>query len=117
MSNTTNQIKALVQRFVSLQPVVRMKVTKKLLEVYSSEQASRAAKPSGESVSPLLRKSFLEQFWDEVENAHGDHPSAINPFTEERRSKAREVGGVSSTKEQGGYLPWHIRSSDLFALL
>jgi hypothetical protein len=117
MRSSTNQIKALVQRFVSLQPAVRMKVTKRLLELYSSEQASRAAKPSGGSVSPLLRKSFLEQFWDEVEHAHGDCPSTVNPFTEERRLKAREVGGAPSTKEQGGYFPWHIRPSDLFALL
>ncbi|HEX8920080.1 MAG TPA: hypothetical protein VF766_01300 [Pyrinomonadaceae bacterium] len=117
MSSSTNQIKNLVQRFVSLQPAVRMKLTKKLLELYNSEQASRETKPSDTSVSPLLRKSFLEQFWDEVENAHGDRPSAVNPFTQERRSKAREVGGASSTNKQGGYLPWHIRPSDLFALL
>lgn len=113
----TNQIKNLVQRFVSLEPAVRMKVTKRLLEFYNSEQASRDAKPSAESVSPLLRKSFLEQFWDEVENGHGGHPGALNPFTEERRSKAREVGGATKTNEQGGYLPWRIGSSDLFALL
>ena len=117
MSNMTNQIKNLVQRFVSLEPAVRMKVTKKLLEFYNSEQASREAKPSGESVSPLLRKSFLEQFWDEVENGHGRHPNTLNPFTEERRSKAREVGGAPSAQEQGGYLPWRRHSSDLFALL
>jgi hypothetical protein len=117
MSNTTNQIKSLVQRFVSLEPALRMKVTKKLLEFYNSEQASPAAKPSTESVSPLLRKSFLEQFWDEVENAHGDRPGTLNPFTEERRSKARRVGGTPSNNEQGGYLPWRIGPSDLFALL
>ena len=117
MSNMTNQIKNLVQRFVSLEPAVRMKVTKRLLELYNSEQSSRDARPSEESVSPLLRKSFLEQFWDEVENGHGGHPGALNPFTEERRSKAREVGGASATNEQGGYLPWRIRPTDLFALL
>jgi hypothetical protein len=117
MNNTTNQIKSLVQRFVSLEPAARMKVTKKLLEFHNSEQASKEAQPSGAAVSPLLRKSFLEQFWDEVEHAHGDHLSTLNPFTEERRSKARQVGGAPVAKEQGGYLPWQIRSSDLFALL
>jgi hypothetical protein len=117
MNNMTNQIRTLVQRFVSLEPVLRMKVTKKLLEVYNSEQAYREAKLSRESVSPLLRKSFLEQFWDEVENAYGNHPGTLNPFTEERRSKAREVGGKPSTNEQGGYLPWRRHPLDLFALL
>jgi hypothetical protein len=94
-----------------------MKVTKRLLELYSSEQATRETTPSGASVSPLLKKSFLEQFWDEVEKAHGDHPNAVNPFTEERRSKAREVGGATKINEPGGYLPWRMGPSDLFALL
>lgn len=75
MSSLTNPIKALAQRFVSLPPLLRMKLTKKLLELYSSDQAAG--------------KSFLEQFWDEVEEAHGDHLHMANPFREESRSKLR----------------------------
>ena len=102
MNSSMNPIRTLVQRFVSLQPLVRMKVTKKLLELYSSDQASREAEPSGASVSPLLRKSFLEQFWDEVEAAHGDQQSTANPFTQERSARALEFAAAPQTAEQGG---------------
>ena len=60
-----NPIKALANRFVSLPPLVRMRVTKTLLEIYTSGSSE---------------KSFLEVFWDEVEKAHGDHSNGVNPF-------------------------------------
>ncbi len=117
MNSSINPIKALAHRFVSLPPLVRMQVSKRLLELYSSEQASGEVGKSGDSSSRTIRKSFLEQFWDEVEQAHGDHPGAVNPFTEEGRLKTPKVTNTGKTDEQGGYLPWHMRPSDLFALL
>ena len=118
MSSSTNPIKARVQRFVSLQPALRMKVTKKLLELYGSDQAARQAKASPDSCSPFIQKSFLEQFWDEVENAHGDNPRAVNPFTQQRRAKGRDcVKAASESGVQDGYLHWRTGASDLFALL
>jgi hypothetical protein len=117
MNITMNPIKALAQRYASLPPLVRMKVTKRLLELYSSEQASREVEQSNDSCSRTLRKSFIEQFWDEVEQAHGDRTHAVNPFTEERRAKALRVKSMGEVEEQGGYLPWRTLPSDLFALL
>lgn len=117
MNGTMNPIKALAQRYASLPPLVRMKVTKRLLELYSSEQASREVERSGETCSQTLSKSFIEQFWDEVEQAHGDRTHAVNPFTEERRAKALKVKDTNQAEEQGGYLPWRTLPPDLFALL
>jgi hypothetical protein len=85
-----------------------MKVTKKLLELYSSDQAAREAGQSNGSSHPARGKSFLEQFWDEVENAHGDHPRAVNPFTQERKSMQPGVKAVDAHYDRDGYLPWHI---------
>ncbi len=116
MNNSMNQIKALGRRFVSLPPLVRMTVTKKLLELYSQDQGSRETMQSGDSHPQTLRKSFLEQFWDEVEQAHGDQPHAINPFAEERRLKARGVKAVTETDEQAGCFPWQMEQSSLLAL-
>lgn len=95
-----------------------MKVTKKLLELYSSDQSAREAQASGDACSPLVKKSFLEQFWDEVEMAHNDDSHALNPFTQERRAKARAaVEAEPETNVQDGYLHWRKGASDLFALL
>jgi hypothetical protein len=116
MSSSTNPIKALARRFVSLPPPVRMSLSKRLLELYSSEQASREAEKSGDSYSRMLRKSFLEQFWDEVEQAHGDQPGAVNPFTEERRLRAQKAGKKAEANERGGYLAWRMEQSNLLAL-
>jgi hypothetical protein len=116
-NNSPNPIKALAHRFVSLPPLVRMKVTKKLLELYSSDQAAREAAQSNDSSRPVTGKSFLEQFWDEVENAHGDRPRAVNPFTAERKSRQPGAKAVDAPDEQDGYLPWRIPPTNLFALL
>ncbi|MDT4896944.1 MAG: hypothetical protein QOH25_2021 [Acidobacteriota bacterium] len=112
-----NPIKVLAYRFVSLPPLVRMEVTKKLLELYSSDQAARGVEQSNDSRRPVTGKSFLEQFWDEVENAHGDHRDAVNPFTQERKSREPEVKAVDDAGEQEGYFPWRIPPTNLFALL
>ena len=117
MSNSMNPIKALAHRFVSLPPLVRMTVSKRLLELYSSEQASREVEQSGDSSSRTFRKSFLEQFWDEVEQAHGDQLDAVNPFTEEKRWKTPKVKNAGETDERCGFLPWRIQQSSLIALL
>ncbi len=116
MNSSMNQIKALGRRFVSLPPLVRMTVTKKLLELYSQDQGSRETVQSGDSHPQTLRKSFLEQFWDEVEQAHGDQPHAINPFAEERRAKAAGIKTDAEMDEQAGYLPWQTQQSNLLAL-
>ena len=116
MNNSMNQIKALGRRFVSLPPLVRMQVTKKLLELYNQDQGSGETVQSGDSCSLTHRKSFLEQFWDEVEQAHGDCPHAINPFVEERRAKAAGIKTDDEINEQVGYLPWQSQQSNLLAL-
>jgi|ERR1044071_108038 hypothetical protein len=117
MNSSINPIKALAHRFVSLPPLVRMQVSKRLLELHSSEQASVEVEPSINMNSRTVKKSFLEQFWDVVEQAHGDHPDAVNPFTEERRLKTPKVKKTGEVEEQGGYLPWRMRPSNLLALL
>ena len=95
-----------------------MRVTKKLLELYGSDQAAREAKVSPDSGSPLIRKSFLEQFWDEVEMAHGADARQVNPFTQQRRAKARDSDdGEPEIDRQEGFLHWCSRPTDLFALL
>ena len=117
MSSSQNAIKVLAQRFVSLPPLVRMTVTKKLLELYSSDEASRKIEQSGDSCCRAPGKSFIEQFWDEVEEAHGDHLHEVNPFTEEMRPQALKVRDASETVEREGYLPWSRQQSNLIALL
>ena len=101
MRSLTNPVKALAQRFVSLPPLMRMKLTKKLLELYSSDQATG--------------KNFLEQFWDEVEEAHGDHLHTVNPFREEKEAKLR-IKAAGETDERDGYLTWHNYQSNLLPL-
>jgi hypothetical protein len=117
MNSSINPIKALAHRYVSLPPLVRMQVSKRLLELYSSEQASGKVEPSSSMNRRTVKKSFLEQFWDVVEEAHGDHLDAVNPFTEERRLKTPKIKKTGEVEEQGGYLPWRMRPSNLLALL
>jgi len=81
MSSSRNPIKALANRFVSLPPLIRMKVTKTLLEAYSSGPSE---------------KSFLERFWDEVEKAHGDHTEAVNPFTKDNQETIHGITGTGT---------------------
>ena len=68
MNDLNDPVKRLVRRFVSLPPSARLKIAGSLLR-WRDEQ-ERAARS----------KSFLEQFWDEVEAAHGDGLYQTNPF-------------------------------------
>jgi hypothetical protein len=115
--SSTNAIKALVQRFLSLPLTLRMQLTKRLLELYNSDDASREIEASGGSSGPAPRNNFLEEFWDEVEKAHADNTQAVNPFREERHSRAREFKVAPETGQQGVYLPLIIHHSKLLPLL
>lgn len=83
MRSTIDPIKLLARRFVSLPPLVRAKVAERMLrwreeEEQETKQAERQCLPY--SGSP--RKSMVEQFWDEVEAAHGDGLYPTNPFAD-----------------------------------
>jgi hypothetical protein len=112
MRSSTSSIKALASRFASLPPLERIKLTKRLLDLGNVDQASTEVESPDNSSRPL-KKNFLEQFWDEVEKAHGDHPHALNPFREERRASAREGKAVDESDKQGGSFPWRMRQSNL----
>ena len=66
-------IKTLVSRYASLPYVLRMEVAKRLLLRRDAEQ-----RVHGET------KSFVEEFWDEVESLHNDGLYPRNPFTSKR---------------------------------
>jgi hypothetical protein len=83
-----------------------MQLTKKLLELYSSDQSAVET-----------RANFLEEFWDEVEEAHHDDTHAINPFREARGAREREVKNSLEVGQQRGYLPLIIHHSKLLPLL
>ena len=112
MPSSISSIKALVSRFASLPPLERMKLTKRLLDLVNADEASTIS--SGNSCR-ALKKNFLEQFWDEVENAHGDHPHTLNPFREERRASVGKVKDVDESNNQGICFPWRMRQSNLIA--
>src|SRR5215213_7430070 len=119
MRGSRNQIRVLVQRFVALPPVVRMAITKRLLELYGAEQALREAGES-RSIGARPPKSFVEEFWDEVEHAHNDRPGTVNPFAEESRAGGGGGGGFKSAPEidgAGGFFSWRKHPSELLALL
>ncbi len=63
----------------------------------SSDQDSRKPGASDGSSPGMLKKSLLEHFWDEVEEAHGDNLQTVNPFTEERSLRVLEVEAVDVT--------------------
>ncbi|HWS98780.1 MAG TPA: hypothetical protein VN256_00815 [Pyrinomonadaceae bacterium] len=68
MNHLNDPVKRLVRRFVSLPPNARLRVAGNLLRWRDESE------PTARS------KSFLEQFWDEVEAAHGDGLYTANPF-------------------------------------
>ena len=85
MKSSNDAIKILARRFVSLSPHVRMKVGEKLLRWREENRTSKEIER--QRVSALCcapKKSFLEQFWDEVEAAHGDGLYPSNPFSDEQ---------------------------------
>ncbi|HEX7997280.1 MAG TPA: hypothetical protein VF528_02595 [Pyrinomonadaceae bacterium] len=84
MRSTVDPIKLLARRFASLPPLVRIKITEKLLRWRDENQEAQAADKQSFSCSSSRRKSMVEQFWDEVEAAHGDGLYPTNPFSDER---------------------------------
>lgn len=83
MRGTIDPIKLLARRFASLPPLVRMKITEKLLRWREENQEAQAADTQYRSGS-RGSKSMIEQFWDEVEAAHNDGLYPTNPFSGER---------------------------------
>lgn len=77
-------IKTLASRFVSLPYCVRMEVTKRLLMWRDENQNPERAVKHSEALTGQRRKSFMEQFWDEVEKNHNDGLYPRNPFAEEK---------------------------------
>lgn len=73
-------MKILAGRFVSLSPLVRMEVAGKLLRWREENEETKQGERHLITCSCLRRKSFLEQFWDEVEAAHDDGLYSSNPF-------------------------------------
>lgn len=78
MINSNNSIKTIVRRFVSLPPHTRVAIAMNLLRLNDETDAPASQSSDG---SGARRKSFLEQFWDEVEAAHADGLYTTNPFT------------------------------------
>ncbi|HKQ99164.1 MAG TPA: hypothetical protein VJT09_00745 [Pyrinomonadaceae bacterium] len=109
MRSSTASIKALSSRFASLPPAVRMQLTKRLLDSGTTDQA----------LGQAVKKSFLERFWEEVEEAYGDHSQSVNPFApgkKERGSSLRRVKAANEgDDEQGGFFPWGMRQLNWLA--
>ncbi len=84
MRSTIDPIKLLASRFASLPPLVRMKITERLLRWRDENQEAKEAEKQRVPDACCRRKSLVEQFWDEVEAAHGDGLYPTNPFADER---------------------------------
>ncbi|HKQ53310.1 MAG TPA: hypothetical protein VJT74_13130 [Pyrinomonadaceae bacterium] len=65
MNQLHDPVKRLVRRFVSLPPHARLRIAGSLLRRHDGSPGGR---------------SLLEEFWDEVEAAHGDGLYPVNPF-------------------------------------
>jgi hypothetical protein len=79
MGNAKDAIRILARRFVSLSPAVRVQVAARLLR-FGEEGRTCATGRQSISSTGARSKSFMEQFWDEVEAAHGDGLYSSNPF-------------------------------------
>ena len=77
-------IKTLASRFVSLPLYLRTQVAKRLLMRREEDQNAETAESQSKGLNERRKKSFLEQFWDEVENTHGDGRYPRNPFIERK---------------------------------
>jgi hypothetical protein len=78
MDNLNDPVKLLARRFVNLPPHVRLGISGRLLRLRGEDDT---LKQGGKThVRCSGRRSFLEQFWDEVEAAHGDGLYPANPF-------------------------------------
>lgn len=83
MGNSKDAIRILARRFVSLSPHLRVRVAAKLLRSGEDDPAQKETLKQKVSSVDERRKSFLEQFWDEVEAAHGDGLYRSNPFSDQ----------------------------------
>jgi len=79
--NSKDAIRILARRFVSLSPAVRVQVAAKLLRFGEESQTSKETANPCASLTGAAKKSFMEQFWDEVEAAHDDGLYRSNPFS------------------------------------
>jgi hypothetical protein len=77
-------IKTLANRFASLPSCVRMEVAGRLLMWRDEDQNLEKAETPSVAPNGQRRKSFVEQFWDEVEKTHNDGLYPCNPFTDEK---------------------------------
>lgn len=84
MRSTIDPIKLLARRFASLPPLVRQKIAERMLRWREENQDAKQAGHYAFAHSCLRRKSMVEQFWDEVEAAHGDGLYPTNPFADDR---------------------------------
>jgi hypothetical protein len=82
MRSSIDPVKILARRFVSLPPLVRMKIAEKLLRWREENQEAESSHQQPTLARPR-RKSLLEQFWDEVEAAHDDELFPSNPFADQ----------------------------------
>ncbi len=81
MSSLTDPVKILARRFAALPPRVRLAVAEKMLR-WRDEESKELSEPR--ATCGARRKSLLEQFWEEVERAHGDDLYVDNPFADEK---------------------------------
>jgi hypothetical protein len=61
-----------------------MEVSRRLLIWRDENQNSEKALARNEALNGKSSKSFMEQFWDEVEKTHNDGLYPRNPFAEEK---------------------------------
>jgi hypothetical protein len=77
MGSATDSIKTLVSRFVGLPDYVRLEVTRRLL-IWHDENLGPV---DAASYGFERRKSFVDQFREEVEKMSGDGLQRCHPFT------------------------------------
>ena len=78
MNQLNDPVRRLVRRFVSLPPHTRLKIAGNRLRWRDENEQQRAG--AEEFGGRARSKSFLEQFWDEVEAAYDDGLYPTNPF-------------------------------------
>ena len=80
MIKSSDFIKTLAGRFVSLSPQARIKIAERLLRWRNENLAPEVRGKSRSLCAAAPAKSFVEIFWEEVEAAHGDGLYPFNPF-------------------------------------
>jgi hypothetical protein len=79
-----NPVKILAGRFASLPPLVRMEISARLLRWRDENSPPEEKEKPPVACSSAQPKSLIEEFWDEVEAAHGDGLYPTNPFATAR---------------------------------